>query len=321
MDGDILVLDRTDAEPRTVVARPDGVDVAAGRLAADFAGRRQLPAGDLVGLRDGTLISVVVGKPEEAVLLAPASSWFAGADGTVVWAVTQAPPDQACAGEQVPEPLRRQFAMNDFAPNGRPGRHAVVLPCGFEPVADTPQGVVAQRATAAAPRPALVVMDRQGTAAAATVTEDGEALAAAGTRVVWKDNGCAREPCTQVYDTAKGRSAPLPACAAGPVAGRGVIDATGRRYAGIVRAADGSRLAVLDLDGGTCTDLGPVGLTPADNDLDHAVAASWSGANLLVLDSRTGALTSHNAATHRTETRARPLRITEGAQVWGALPA
>jgi len=327
LGGRLAVLDSLDAEPRIVGEREEDTEKFDGY---HLTGPRRLAEGGrIVGIRQGTAVAVSAEDPMRAVLVAPAADWFPSSDGKRLWTVTEQPTDVACQGQQLPKTVRARYTAADHEPSGRPARRTLTLPCGYRPVAESIEGLVAEQTTADTPtegtvavaRTRVVLMDRAGTAAARTVTESGTALGAAGKHILWRGDGCTQAACTQVYDTLRHASGPVPSCPSGTPVGRGALDPTGRWYATVLRADDGDRVAVLDLDRNGCKDVGRfAGLPEGDKDLGDGLTVSWSGAELLLLDATGGELHGMDARTGRTEHRNRRLELGDGAQIWGALP-
>ncbi|GAA2838662.1 hypothetical protein GCM10010441_73790 [Kitasatospora paracochleata] len=324
--GRLAVLDGLDSEPRIVGERPPDTELLDGY---HLAGARQLDRGLTVGIRQDTAMVVSTRDPMRAVMVGPAAALFPGTDGRRVWTVTEESPDTACAGQQLPATVRARYTAADHDTEGRPARRTVTLPCGFQPVGETVEGLVAEQTvgdrqgpSGAVARTRVVLMDRDGAAAARTVADSGTVLGAAGRRLLWRSDDCADASCTQLYDTLSHSSAPAPTCTGGRPVGRGVLDPTGRWYATLVRGDGASRLAVLDLDQRVCRDAGPVTGRPQDgDDLGGALTVGWSGGTLLVLDAGDGSLRTADARTGATGQRSHRLELGDGAQVWGALPA
>ncbi|WP_445044657.1 hypothetical protein [Streptomyces sp. SAS_272] len=325
LDGQVAVLPEVGSKPKVVGPRPAGTE----KLDAyQLDSPRQLASGRIAAVRRGNLVAISPDTPTRATLVAPASDWFMSSDGQHVWAVTEEPAATACAGTGSAQGVTAKYTAAEHETNGRPSHHILKLPCGYEPVADTPKGLLAQQTTGSTAQSGngsrsttrIVIMNAAATSAARTLTEDGTVIDAARQRVVWHDDNCSRGSCFNVYDTGRGKSSALPACLEDQPVGIGELDSSGRWYTTIEQTAEGKRLAVLDLEKGGCKDLGAFpSLELGDANLDTALPVAWTGANLLALDTRSGELTSYNAASGKSEERVR-LSVGDGAQVWGALP-
>ncbi|WP_307054255.1 hypothetical protein [Streptomyces achromogenes] len=326
LDGQVAVLPTVGSRPKVVGPRPEGTE----KLDAyQLDNPRQLASGRIAAIRRGSLVAISPGTPTRATLVAPASDWFVSSDGQHVWAVTEEPAATACAGAESAQGVTARYTAAEHETNGRPSHHILKLPCGYEPVADTPKGVLAQQTTDSTSPSGngsrsitrIVIMNAAATSATHTLTEDGTIIDAAKQRVVWHDDNCSRGSCFNVYDTDSGKSSALPACLENQPVGVGELDSSGRWYTTIEQTADSKRLAVIDLEKGSCKDLGNFpSLELGDANLNSALPVAWTGANLVVLDTQSGELTSYNAVSGKSEERVR-LSVGDGAQVWGALPA
>jgi hypothetical protein len=96
--------------------------------------------------------------------------------------------------------------------------------------------------------------------------------------------------------------------------GVGTLDPSGRWYATDLRT---NRLAILDLDQNTCRELDELP-SPDSSDVEQTFGVAWSGPSLLLLDQRSGALTSINASNNKVNKRAEPLPVVNQAQIWSA---
>ncbi|MEU3746777.1 MULTISPECIES: hypothetical protein [Streptomyces] len=319
LGGRIAVLDKIDSQPDIVVERPEGTE----RLDVyKLTAPRQLETGHIIGISDGSVVAIEPAKPEQQVLLGPATSWFPTADGKKIWAVSEEPADTACAGQQTSASVQSRFTVTEYETSGRPSQRTHTLQCGLRPLAETDQGIVAAQTTTeddtSRARTNLVLLGSDTTTVRQSLAQDAVLLAVGGHRLIWKQNDCDGAECMKVYDAQEKDTANAPQCAQGETVGRGSLDATGRWYASTIRSDGGYRLAVLDLDEDSCKDLGTNAALAGNQDLDGPLSGTWSKANLLVLDSATGALTSFNAASGKEVRRPKNLDVTDDGQVWGA---
>ncbi|MEV1062606.1 hypothetical protein [Streptomyces sp. NPDC050263] len=319
LDGEVAVLDDLDASPRVVGPRPAGAeDADAYRL----ANPRQLASGMIVGMRDAGVVAIAPSEPGRAVLLGPAGAWFPSTDGKQLWAVTEEPADTACAGQRLPQTVTTRFTVSKYETTGRPSRTSLTLPCGLRPLADTSQGLLAVRTTGDAvgsgngvrAKTEIVLLNAQASAAVKTIAADASVVATSNNRVIWRDDVCSKGNCTQAYDLKKRKSEQVPSCEGGDTVGVGTLDHSGRWYASDLRS---NHLAILDLSRNTCRDLD---ISPAldSSDIEHTFGVAWSGQSLLLLDERSGDLTSINAVNSKIDKRVKPLRVVNKAQIWGA---
>ncbi|MGA5067262.1 hypothetical protein ACPB9E_26420 [Streptomyces exfoliatus] len=319
LGGRIAVLDGIDAEPEVVADHPEGTErLDVYRLTAP----KQLADGHIVGILDGTLVAIDPKAPDRQVVLGPATSWFAAADGSSVWAVTEEPAATVCSGQAGAESVRSRFSVSDFPVSGRPAQKTYALPCGLRPFAETPHGIAALQVShvdSNREHTDVVLLNADATAVRQRLARDSSSLAAEGRRILWRESSCGGPTCVKVYDSKTMKTATAPGCPAGTIVGRGTLDATGRWYASAISTDDGFRLAVLDLERGGCEDLGRNASLDDNQDLDGgSLSGSWAGANLLVLDSVNGALTSYNAVSGKQLERKKSLDVSGVAQVWGA---
>ncbi|MFB8399941.1 hypothetical protein [Streptomyces sp. NPDC055912] len=318
LGGRIAVLDKIDSRPDIVVDRPEGTEqLDVYKLTAP----RQLATGHIIGISDGSVVAIEPAKPEQQVLLGPATSWFPTADGKKIWAVSEEPADTACAGQQPPPNVQSRFTVTEYETSGRPSQRTHTLQCGLQPLAETDQGIVAAQTTnddTSRIRTNLVLLASDATAVRQSLARDAVLLAAGGHRLIWKQNDCDGAQCMKVHDAEENGTANVPHCTQGEAVGRGSIDATGRWYASAIRDNGGYRLAVLDLDEGSCKDLGTNAALEGNQDLDGPLSGTWSKSNLLVLDSATGSLVSFNAVSGKQDRRSENLDVTADGQVWGA---
>ncbi|MEU9009563.1 hypothetical protein AB0D12_07220 [Streptomyces sp. NPDC048479] len=324
LGGRIAVLEDINAKAKIVAERPEGTE----RLDVyQLTESRQLASGQILGIQDGSVVAIDAHTPQKAVVLAPATSWFPASRENAVWAVTEEPAATGCAGDKLPESVRARFTMTEHAVSGRPSRRTLALPCGLQPIAETSKGILAHQTTGDVPasgnaktaQTRIVLLNKNATAIDQVLEESATILSAAGPRVVWKQDDCNAATCVKAYDTGTKAAPKVPTCAKGYPVGRGVLDQSGRWYASAIHADDGTHLAVLDLAQNKCTDLGDNQSLSDNNDLNADVAATWTKFSLLVLDARSGSLTSINAPSGKQEARDQDLDITQGAQVWGAL--
>ncbi|WP_024756007.1 hypothetical protein [Streptomyces exfoliatus] len=318
LGGRVSILDDINAHPDVVADRPEGTErLDVYRLTAP----KQLADGLIVGILDGAVVAIDPKTPDQQVVLGPATSWFAAADGSGVWAVTEDPTSSACAGQPIAESGRSRFSVSKFPVSGRPAQTTYTLPCGLRPFAETSRGIAALQVTDAGSNREhtdLVLLNADATAVRQTLAKDSSSLASEGGRLLWKESSCDSTDCIKVYDSKAMKTVTAPECAEGTIVGRGTLDATGRWYASAIATDSGFRLAVLDLDRGSCKDLGANAVLDGDQDLDGALSGTWAQANLLVLDSTTGALTSFNAVSGKQVERKQSLDVSGLAQVWGA---
>ncbi|MEV7568092.1 hypothetical protein [Streptomyces tanashiensis] len=321
LGGEIAVLKRIDAKPEIVGPRPDGTEkLDTYRLTAP----RQLSAGDIVGIRDGGVVAISPDDPSKATLLGQATAWFPGVDSGKVWAVTEQSA-AACEGQELPTTVRAKYTAAEHETSGRPARRVISMPCGIEPVAQTSQGIVAHQTTgdvtgsgnAARARTSVVLLDQSG-AVSRVVAEAATVLAADADQIVWRADECATGACTEIYDVQARKSRNAPTCEAGDPVGTGALSPGGRWYATAIRTDNGTHLGVLDLDEDSCRDLGAFTALDKTADLDESLAATWSRANLLMIDQATGELIELNAPTGHVERRREALPVTNEAQIWGA---
>lgn len=321
LGGEIAVLKGIDGKPEIVGQRPDGTETLdTYRLTAP----RQLNTGDIVGIRDGGAVAISPDDPVKATLLGQATAWFPSVDKGKVWTVTEQTA-ATCEGQGLPTTVRAKYTIAEHETSGRPARRVVSMPCGIEPAAQTSQGIVAHQTTGDVPgsgnasraRTSVVLLDKNG-AVSSVVAEAATVLAADADQVVWRADECPTGTCTKIYDAQAKKSRNAPACEAGDPVGTGTLAPGGRWYATAVRADNGTHLAVLDLGENSCRDLGAFAALDKTTDLDESLAATWSRANLLMIDQGTGELIEHNAPTGRVERRREALPVTNGAQVWGA---
>ncbi|MEW2297500.1 hypothetical protein ABZ719_33170 [Streptomyces sp. NPDC006743] len=315
----MAVLKDLNARPRIVGERPAGAeDADAYRLGSP----RQLASGVVVGIRDGGVVAIEPRTPGQAVLLGQASAWFPSADGKHLWAVTEEPADTACTGQELPQSVSVRFTVSRYETSGHPSRTKLTLPCGMRPVADTPEGLLAERTTGDAGGTGsgaravtdVVVLNARADAAVTTVATNASAVASADNRVIWRDDACDTGKCTHSYDVGKRKSKPVPACTGGDTEGVGTLDPSGRWYASVLGS---DRLAVLDLDEGKCGEIDALSATES-SDLEQTFAFAWAGENLMLLDQRSGALTSVDASSNKIDQRSEPLSVVNQAQIWGA---
>ncbi|MGA5197467.1 hypothetical protein [Streptomyces exfoliatus] len=320
LGGRIALLDDFNSEPEVVADRPAGTEhLDVYRLTA----HRQLVGGQIVGILDGAVVAIDPKSPGQQVVLGPATSWFPAADGSSVWAVTPEPAAGACAGQHVAESVRSRFRVSRFPLSGRPAQKTYELPCGLRPFAETPQGIAALQVTHVGghrEHTDLVLLNADATAVRQRIAQDSSSLAAEGRRILWRESSCGgARTCIKLYDSQGMKTATAPRCAEGTTVGRGTLDATGRWYASAISTDDGFRLAVLDLERGSCKDLGRNASLDDNQDLDGgSLSGSWARANLLVLNSINGAFTSYNAVSGEQVERKKSLDVSGVAQVWGA---
>ncbi|MET9078624.1 hypothetical protein ABZX95_42365 [Streptomyces sp. NPDC004232] len=318
LGGEVAVLKDLNAQPRIVGARPPGAeDADAYRLDSP----RQLASGEVVGVRDGGVVAIEPRTPGRAVLLGQASAWFPSADGKDLWAVTEESADTACAGQELPQSVSARYTATRYETSGRPSRTKLTLPCGMKPVADTPKGLLAERTTGDTGTGSggravtdIVVLNARADAATKTIATNASAVAAAGNRVIWRDDACNTGSCTHFYDAGERKSNRVPSCKAGDTVGVGTLDPSGRWYASILRS---NKLAILDLDKGTCREPDALATTNS-SDVDATFAAAWSGQHLMLLDQRSGTLVSADASSNNVHKRSKPLSVVNQAQIWGA---
>ncbi|MFH8805100.1 hypothetical protein ACH4F6_37080 [Streptomyces sp. NPDC017936] len=319
LGGEVAVLDDLNASPRVVGPRPAGAENADSYR---LAGPRQLASGQIIGIRDGGVVAIEPRNPDRAVLLGRAGAWFPAADGERLWAVTEEPADTACPGQELPQTVTARYTATLYETSGRPSRTTLKAACGLQPVADTAQGLLAVRTTGDAQGGGtgvravtdIVLLDARAATATATVATDASLLAATGDHVIWHDDTCTKATCTHVYDLDQRKNAPAPSCKSGDTVGTGTLDPSGHWYVSALRT---NRLAVLDLNDNTCHELD----TPpaaGSSDLDQTFAIAWAGPHVLLLDQRSGDLTSVNASHHRTDQRTEPLPVVDQAQIWSA---
>lgn len=320
LGGEIAVLEDLDARPRVVGPRPAGAENDDAYRLAD---QSRLASGEIVGIRDGGVVAIEPRKPDRAVLLGQAGAWFPSADGEQLWAVTEEPAAAACTGQELPHSVSARFTVSKYETSGRPSRTTLTLRCGLRPVADTPEGLLAVRTTGdtggngAGVRAVtdLVLLDARADAATETIATNASMVAAAGNRVIWRDDACRGGRCTHVYDLEKRQSARAPSCGEGGEAvGVGTLDPSGRWYATDLRT---HHLAILDLSRGTCRKLDSLP-APDSSDLGQTFGIAWSGPSLLLLDQRSGTLARANASDSKVDKRAEPLPVVNQAQIWSA---
>jgi hypothetical protein len=327
LGGQVVRLDGLDARPEVIGGYPaggEGIDVYT------LTDPRQMPSGEVVGIRDGTAVAIDLDDVEKATVLAPAVDWFPAAAEQRIWAVTEPEDDTACDRGDLPKTARSRVQVAEHDTDGRPARRTLTLPCGVDPIADTAAGIVAERITdeipgkgnAATAQTAVVLLDDSGRPER-VIAESGTVLAAAGHRIVMSTELCAEETCTEtgaaVYDTETKERQALPQCAADGFSGQGIIDATGRWYAAAVGAGDGRpSLSVVDLEERSCQDLGSFPGLSEGTDMPDDLSAVWSGAHLVLLDPSSGDVVTHNVLSDETARRKRPVDVTNGGQVWGA---
>ncbi|MFG3248242.1 hypothetical protein [Streptomyces sp. NPDC048187] len=318
LGGEVSVLEDLDARPRVVGPRPAGAeDADAYRLASP----RQLASGEIVGIRDGGVVAIEPSKPDRAVLLGEAGAWFPSADTERLWAVNEQPAETACTGQEVPQSVSVRFTVSKYETSGRPSRTVLALPCGLQPIADTSRGLLALRTTGdtggtgAGVRAVtdIVLLDSRADAVAETIATNASVVAASGNNVIWRDDACRKGSCTHTYDVDKRKNSRTPSCESGDTVGVGTLDPSGRWYASRLRT---NRLAILDLQQDTCRVLDEPA-APDSSDLEQTFAAVWSGHDLMLLDQRSGVLTSVNAADGKVDKRAEPLPVVNQAQIWG----
>ncbi|MGW7647088.1 hypothetical protein [Streptomyces bobili] len=321
LGGEVAVLDDLNATPRVVAPRPAGAESAdAYRLASP----RQLASGELIGIRDGGVVAIEPRKPGKAVLLGQAGAWFPAADGKQLWAVTEEPADTACNGLDLPQSVSTRYTVTLYETSGRPSRTTLKAVCGLRPVADTSQGLLALRTTGDTGGGGtgvravtdIVLLNTRADTATETVATNASVVAAAGNHVIWRDDTCDKGNCTHVYNIEKRKNASAPSCKGGDTVGVGTLDPSGYWYVSALRT---NHLAILDLNEKTCQEQELDALPAAgSSDLDQNFGTAWSGPNLLLLDQRSGALTSVNAPHNTTDKRAEPLPVVNQAQIWSA---
>ncbi|MFB8179560.1 hypothetical protein ACFC8N_26760 [Streptomyces sp. NPDC055966] len=79
----------------------------------------------------------------------------------------------------------------------------------------------------------------------------------------------------------------------------GTLDPSGRWYASALRD---NRLAILDLDRGTCHEFDAMPTTNS-SDLDQTFSVAWSGHHLMLLEQRSGALASVDTSSNKIDKR------------------
>ncbi|MFE3070544.1 hypothetical protein [Streptomyces sp. NPDC059247] len=326
LGGSIGVLDEIDSPVRIAAKRP--ADAEPGEDIHTLSEQSQLSSGEIVGVDDGTLVSLEPARPERATVLGPAVTWFPSQREHQAWAVTEQPAPTACGGKDLPESVTARYAVRQYDLSGRPGPEGYALPCGIRPLADSAQGLIGLLTTAddssvgnaKKARTDIVLLDAKTRLPTRTLARDASVVSTGPSRVIWRQEGCGKSGCVTAYDTAADKNTPLPDCTAGTPAGRGVLSADGRWYATALNtttAAD--HLAVLDLTEGDCKDLGqPANLSGTD--LDGPFEVAWSRTNLLTLDTTNGALTNFDAVSGQRTDRESNLPITGTAQIWGTLP-
>ncbi|NKQ27898.1 hypothetical protein [Streptomyces galbus] len=319
LGGEVAVLDDLNASPRVVGPRPAGAENAD---AYRLAGPHQLASGQIVGIRDGGVVAIEPRKPGKAVLLGQASAWFPAADGKRLWAVTEEPAETACNGQDMPQSVAARYTATRYETSGRPSRTTSTAACGLRPVADTSRGLLALRTTGDTGGGGtgvravtdLVLLDARANTATETIATDASMVAAVGDHVIWRDDTCGKDTCTHVYDLDQRKNTAAPSCKGGDLVGTGTLDPSGRWYLSALRT---HRLAILDLNDDTCHELDTL---PAagSSDLDQTFGIAWAGSHVLLLDQRSGALTSVDAPRHETDERAEPLPVVNQAQIWSA---
>ncbi|WP_158071160.1 hypothetical protein [Streptomyces sp. CB03234] len=193
-------------------------------------------------------------------LLGPAAAWFPAADNDKTWAVTEEPAATACSGKKLPPSVQARFTITEHDTSGSPSRTKLSLPCGMEPVAQTPQGLLVHRTTEDTAGTGngkialtdIVLLDKQAQSVTQVIAKYATVLSTAGTRVVRKQNDCKSSACVNVYSIDDKKSKAAPRCEAGDAAGRGAIDASGRWYATAVGSGEAYQVAVLDLEANKC---------------------------------------------------------------------
>jgi hypothetical protein len=327
LGGQVIRLDTIDAKPKTIGSYPtggEGIDVYT------LTDPRQMPSGEVVGIRDGTAVAIDLDEVEKATALAPAVGWFPAAAEQRIWTVTEPDNDTTCDRDELPKTARSRVQVAEHDTNGRPAQRTLTLPCGVEPIADTAAGIVAEQITEEIPnegnsataQTAVVLLDKSGRPDR-TIAKSGSVLASAGHRIIMNVERCTDQTCTEtdatVYDTSTNKRHAFPECATGGPSGQGVIDNSGRWYATAVGAGDEHpSLVVIDLEKQTCQDLGSFpGLTEG-TDIPDNLSAVWSDTNLLLLDPSSGDVVTHNVLSDDTTRRQRPVDVTNGGQAWGA---
>ncbi|KOX36445.1 MULTISPECIES: hypothetical protein [unclassified Streptomyces] len=323
LGGSIGVLDEIDSPVKIAAKRPAGAEPDEDIYTLNE--QSQLSSGEIVGIDDGTLVSLDPARPERATVLGPAVTWFPSRQGHKAWAVTEQPAATACAGETLPASVTARYAVRQHDLSGRPGPAGHTLPCGIRPLADSTQGVIGLLTTADEPgtgnakkaRTDVVLLDGKTHLLIRTLAENASVVSTGPSRVIWRQADCDKSGCVTAYDTTADKNTSLPDCAVGTPAGRGVISADGRWYATVLNTTTAvNHLAVLDLAEGHCKDLGrQANLTEAD--LDGPLKVAWSKTNLLVLDTTNGALTNFDAVSGEQTDRTSNLSITGTAQIWG----
>ncbi|WP_432092177.1 hypothetical protein [Streptomyces sp. bgisy100] len=332
LGGQVVELDTVDSRPRTVGTYPKGgEDLDVFTLTTP----RQMPSGEVVGIRDGAAVVVSLDAVEKATALGPAVDWFPATTDGRIWTVTEPEDDTACDREELPESARARVRIADHDIVGRPAKRTITLGCGIEPVAETAAGIAAHRITddipsegnGASGRTAVVLLGERGQPER-TVAESGTIHAAAGHRIIMSVDHCTAEACTSretesrntIYDTESKKRQVFPKCDTGEPSGSGAIDSTGRWYATVTGAErERPTLSVVDLNERTCRDIGPFPGLAEGSDLPDALSAVWTGANLVLLDPSSGDVATHHAPSGATAHRKRSVDVTNGGQVWGAL--
>ncbi|MFJ9430538.1 hypothetical protein ACIRQY_12795 [Streptomyces sp. NPDC101490] len=323
LGGSIGVLDEIDSPVKIAAERPAGA--GPGEDIHALSEQSQLSSGEIVGIDDGSLVSLEPDRPERATVLGPAVTWFPSQRERKAWAVTEQPAPTACGGEELPESVTARYAVRPYDLSGRPGPQGYALPCGIRPLADSAQGLIGLLTTtddssvgnAKKARTDIVLLDAKTHLPTRTLAKNASVVSTGPARVIWRQEDCGKSGCITAYDTTANKKTQLPDCAAGTPAGRGVISADGRWYATVLTtttAAD--HLAVLDLAEGGCEDLGQQA-NLSGVDLDGPLEVAWSQSDLLVLDTTNGALTNFDAVSGRRTDRKSNLPITGTAQIWG----
>ncbi|GEB58900.1 hypothetical protein [Streptomyces gardneri] len=323
LGGSIGVLDEINSPVKIAAKRP--AEAKPDEDIYTLNEQSQLSSGEIVGIDDGTLVSLDPARPERATVLGPAVTWFPSQQEHKAWAVTEQPATTACAGETLPESVTARYAVRQHDLSGRPGPAGYTLPCGIRPLADSTQGVIGLLTTADDPstgnakkaRTDVVLLDAKTHLLTRTLAKNASVVSTGPSRVIWRQEDCEQNGCVTAYDTTANKNTSLPDCTAGTPAGRGVISADGRWYATALNTTTAvNHLAVLDLAEGGCKDLGQqANLTGTD--LDGPLKAAWSQNNLLTLDTTNGALSSFDATSGQKTDRKSNLSITGTAQIWG----
>ncbi|MEU3687908.1 hypothetical protein [Streptomyces narbonensis] len=323
LGGSIGILDEIDSPVKIAAKRP--ADAKPGEDIYTLTEQSQLSSGEIVGIDDGTLVSLEPVRPERATVLGPAVTWFPSQQEHKAWAVTEQPAPTACAGEDLPESVTARYAVRQHNLSGRPGPEGYALPCGIRPLADSAQGVIglltmtddSSAGNAKKARTDVVLLDAKTHRPTRTLARNASVVSTGPSRVIWRQEDCGKSGCITAYDTAANKNTPLPDCTAGTPAGRGVISADGRWYAtALTTTTAANHLAVLDLAEGDCKDLGQQA-NLSGTDLDGPLEVAWSQTNLLTLDTTNGALANFNAASGQKTDRKSNLSITGTAQIWG----